>query len=85
MTRLSYTEIRRDLAETLNRVSYQGGRVVVQRRGKDVAALVPIEDLELLERLEDRLDAQLADEAMGDDEGRETLPWSEVRRELLDG
>ena len=38
------------------RVAYKGERIVLERHGKDVAALVSVEDLELLEELEDRTD-----------------------------
>jgi len=63
MDRLACTELRRELAELLNRVQYQGLRLVVQRRGKDAAAMVPVEDLRLLEMLEDHLEEEWALEA----------------------
>lgn len=53
---ISITEIRDNLADALNRVAYGGERVVLQRRGKGVAALVSIEDLTLLEDLENHAD-----------------------------
>ena len=36
MTRRSVNDLRSDLAEILNRVAYEGERVVVERRGKGV-------------------------------------------------
>lgn len=41
-------EARRDFADTLNRVIFAGERVVLLRRGKPVAALVSLADLEAL-------------------------------------
>jgi prevent-host-death family protein len=64
MTRLSASAVREEFSETLNRVAYKGERIVLERRGKDVAALVPIEDLELLEELEDRMDLDAARKAL---------------------
>ena len=61
---LAATEARDDFAELLNRVAYRGERIALHRRGKKVAALVPIEDLLLLERLEDRMDLEAARRAM---------------------
>ena len=59
MMRLNVVELRQSLADILNRAEYQGERIVIHRRGKDAAAIIPIEDLKLLERLiedaEDRL------------------------------
>jgi prevent-host-death family protein len=51
MKRLAASAVRGSFAETLNRVAYQGERVVMHRRGKPIAALVPLEDLAALEAL----------------------------------
>ena len=65
MVRLTATEAREHFADTLNRVSYRGERIVVYRRGgKDVAAVVPMDDLELLQKLEDRLDHEAIQKAL---------------------
>lgn len=45
---VSVSDARRDLAELVNQVAYGGRRIILQRRGKPLAALVPIEDLELV-------------------------------------
>ena len=79
MTKRSVNELRNDLAETLNRVAYKGERVVVERRGKGVAALVPVEDLELLLGLEDRIDLVAARKALKEP-GR--IPWERVKKDL---
>ena len=60
MTTLSIAEARNNLAETINRVSYGGERVLFARRGKTVAALVSAEDLALLQRIEDAEDIRAA-------------------------
>jgi prevent-host-death family protein len=55
------TSVARDgLSDTLNRVSYGKERIVIRRHGKEIAALVPMEDLAFLEELEDRLDLEEA-------------------------
>ena len=79
MTKRSVNDLRNDLAETLNRVAYKGERVVVERRGKGVAALVPVEDLELLLGLEDRIDLVAARKALKEP-GR--IPWERVKKDL---
>ncbi len=79
MTRLSTTEARNQFADAINRVSYRGERIVLDRNGKDVAALVSIEDLELLELLEDRMDIEAARKAMAD---KETVSWESLKKEL---
>ena len=56
MTHLASSKVREGFADTINRVAYGNERVVLRRRGKEVAAVVPIADLRLLEELEDRMD-----------------------------
>ncbi len=51
MTReVPVTQARADLAELISRVGYTGERILLTRHGKALAALVPVEDLEALER-----------------------------------
>lgn len=57
---ISMAGIRDNLAEIVNRVAYGGERAVLQRRGTGVVAMVSMEDLELLERLENEADLKAA-------------------------
>jgi prevent-host-death family protein len=84
MARLPASEIRRNFAEVLNRVAYQAERVVLERRGKAVAAIVSIRDLERLEALEDREDYEAARKAERDAaaRGEEPVDWKRVKRIL---
>jgi prevent-host-death family protein len=52
MAELSITEARETLAEIVNRVAYQGERVVLHRHGKAVAALISAADLKRLAELD---------------------------------
>ena len=74
----------KDLSDLLNRVAFGGERVVLHRRGKNVAALVSIHHLDLLEALEDRLDVAEAKQALEemDASGESPIPWEQVKREL---
>lgn len=79
MTRIAASKMRKDLADTLNRVAYGKERIVLRRRGKDLAAVIPIEDLAFLEELEDRVDLEAARKALKE-KGR--IPWEKVKAEL---
>lgn len=74
--------VRDGLSDTLNRVSYGKERIVIKRHGKEIAALVPMEDLEFLEELEDRLDLEEARAALAEAEEKGTVPWEEVKKDL---
>jgi prevent-host-death family protein len=79
---INSTNARENIAEILNRVAYAKDRVRVTRRGKEVAAVVPIEDLELIERLEDEIDIREAKKALADARKHGTIPWNTVKKEL---
>ena len=79
---LNSTDARENMAEILNRVAYAKDRVRITRRGKEVAAVVPIEDLELIERLEDEIDIREAKKALADVRKHGTIPWEKVKKEL---
>lgn len=49
--RISTLEVRRRLGDILNRVHLRHDRFVIERRGTPLAAVVPVETLESLERL----------------------------------
>jgi prevent-host-death family protein len=63
---ISTTAARDRFADILNRAAYGKERVVLTRRGRPLVAVVPIEDVELLERLGDERDAQEAREALAE-------------------
>jgi len=76
--------MRKDFAETVNRVAYGRERVVVHRRGKDLAALIPVEDLALLEELEDRRDIREAEQALAEAKAKHErpIPWEKAKKQL---
>jgi prevent-host-death family protein len=51
MASLTASKARQTFSEILNRVAYRGERILIERNGKDVAAIVPVEDLVRLESL----------------------------------
>ena len=79
---LNSTNARENLSEVLNRVAYAKDRVRITRRGKAIAAVVPIEDLELIERLEDQIEIREAEKALADARKHGTIPWEEAKKEL---
>jgi prevent-host-death family protein len=64
MTHVDATKARAQFSELTNRVAFGKERVIIDRSGKGVMAIVPIEDLELLEALEDKMDIDDAKKAL---------------------
>ena len=47
-TQVSIGQIKRDISELVNRVAFAGERIILTSRGKPKAALVSMQDFELL-------------------------------------
>ena len=86
MTRLNVSKARAQFPEILNRAAYGKERTIVSRRGKQLAAIIPIEELRLLDRLvrkeRDRLDLEAARAALAEPGKRISL--REFMREMGD-
>lgn len=76
--KIASSTARTEFADLVNRAAYAGERVIVHRRKKPVAAVVPIADLELLEQLEDRMDLDEARKRLNEP----TVPWSKIKKDL---
>jgi prevent-host-death family protein len=81
---LSCAEAQAHFDDLLKRAAKHKERVVLTRRGKPVAALVPIEDLSFLEAIEDQLDAEEFQRAKEEFErsGKPSIPWEKVKADL---
>jgi prevent-host-death family protein len=82
MTAVTAKELKEHSSDVLSRVQYGGERVAVTRNGKEVAAVVPMEDARLLEELSDVLDAHDALEAIEEAERVGTISLAELRKRL---
>ena len=79
---VSAAQVRERLADVIDRAAFGKERVILARRGKAVAAIVSLEDLELLEALEDKMDLENARVALIEGEKEGTVSWEEFKREL---
>ncbi|HVP53566.1 MAG TPA: type II toxin-antitoxin system Phd/YefM family antitoxin [Candidatus Eisenbacteria bacterium] len=77
--KLTASSARQNFSDMVNRAAYGGERIIVHRRKKPVAAVVPIQDLELIERIEDEIDLAAARRALKEPG---TIPWETVRKKL---
>ena len=82
MAKISVTEAREDFSEVINQVNYTGERIVLHRRGKALAALIPMADLEMLEAIEDSIDVEQAQKALKEAAKKGTIPWAKLKKEL---
>ena len=82
MAHLPASKARQGFADTINRVAFGKERVILRRRGKEIAAVVPIADLRLLEDLEDRVDLADARAALAETKKTGAKPLDAILKEL---
>ncbi len=80
---LSITKAREEFADLVNRAVYADTRTVLTKQGKEAAAVVPIKDLRLLEKLDKILDIAAAQDALA--EGAPRTDWDTLKQELALG
>jgi len=80
---VSLTELRESPPDTIGRVAHGKERLLIKRHNRPVAALVPMDDVRLLEMLDDMLDLEAAAEALEEiANGDELKSAAELRKEL---
>jgi len=77
---ISTAEARKKLAEIVNKVAYGKEPIVLTRRGEEIAALISMEELELLQLIEDHMDIEDAIKALK--EPGENIPEKKFWKEL---
>jgi len=71
-----------NLSELANQAAYTKERIILTRRGRRIAAIVPIDDVELLENLEDRADITAVEESRETGEYEQRISLEELKKEL---
>jgi len=81
-TAVTTASARKNFSDLINRVAYGKDRIVLTRRNKPLAAVVPIEDIALIEEIEDREDLKAARAALREAKRKGTIPWTRIKKEL---
>lgn len=79
---VTVADARSGLAELLNRVAYGKERLVITRHGREIAAIVPIEDLRFADRLRKFVARKDVARALDDLDAGRSAPWTKLREEL---
>ena len=82
MKKVTTAEARKNMADLLNRAAYGKERFVVTRHGKGLVAIVPLEEVTLLDRLRSLLSKKDLEAALTAIDESGTRSWDEVRRDL---
>lgn len=86
MTTVSAEKARNSFSDIISHTAFSKERFIITRNGKKLAAIIPIEELELLERmmehLEDELDTEDIEAALGEVRQGKTIPWEQIKKDL---
>lgn len=82
MASVPFSEARTHLTDIVNEVAYGGERIILTRKGKQLVAIIPLEDLRALEALENKIDLEDVKKALRDVERHGTVSWEDTKREL---
>jgi prevent-host-death family protein len=82
MKQVTTVDARAQFSEIINRAAFGKERVTLTRRGKEIVAVVPIEDMKLLEALEDKIDLEEARAALAEAKKKGTVSWDKVKAQL---
>ena len=82
--KIKTVDARNHFSDIINSCAYGKERVVLTRRNKGLVGVVPIEDLEALDTIEDYLDLRAALEAIkqAEENGERPLLWDKVAKKL---
>ncbi len=81
-TKKAFSEARSELTDIVNHVAFGHDRYILTRNGKELAAIVSIDDLKMLEALEDKLDSEIARHVDVDIKTHGTIKWEQAKDEL---
>jgi prevent-host-death family protein len=82
MAELSVAEAREQFSDAINRAAYGKERIYITRRGKRVIAIVPIEDVEAIQVIEDAIDREEVEKALAEVKEKGTISLAELKAEL---
>lgn len=81
-TFINTMDAKEQFADLITRVSHQKERVILTRRGKEIAAIIPLEDLQLLEQSEDRHDLREAIDALKEARNTGTITLEQLKEDV---
>lgn len=82
ITSVNTVDAKEEFTELINRVSHNKERILLIRRGKEIAAIVPVEDLTLLEQSQNKSDLLDAVEALKEARTQGTITLEQLKKEM---
>lgn len=81
-TSMSTVDAKENFLDIINQVAHSKERVVITRRGKDIAVIIPIEDLQLLQNNQDKSDLAEATESLKEARKDGTITLDQLKNDI---
>ena len=81
-TTVNAADAKEEFSELINRVAHNKERIIITRRGKDLAAIVPLEDLSIILESQNKHDLREAVEALKEARNQGAIPLDDFKEEL---
>lgn len=76
---INTADAKEQFTDLVNQVAHNKERILLTRRGKEIAAIIPIEDLKLLLATQDKHDLREATESLKESREKGTLTLDELK------
>lgn len=82
ITVLNTADAKEQFTDLINRVVHSKERVILTRRGQEIAAIIPLEDLTLLQEAQDRHDLKDAIDALKEVRNVGTMTLDQLKEDI---
>ena len=79
---MNTVDAKEQFTDLINRVSHNKERVILTRRGKEIAVLIPLEDFKLLQDSQDKNDLRDAIDALKEARNTGTVTLEQMKEEM---
>jgi prevent-host-death family protein len=81
-TTMTTIDAKEKFTDLINHVSHSKERVILTRRGKDIVAMVPLEDLLFLEATQDKHDLREASDAFKETKSTGSITLEQLKEDI---
>lgn len=82
MTIMNTVEAKEQFTDLINRVAHSKERFILTRRGKEIAVIIPYEDLKLLQDSQDKSDLRDAIDALKEARSTGTMTLEKLKEDI---
>jgi prevent-host-death family protein len=82
ITLMNTVEAKEQFSDLINRVAHSKERIILTRRGKEIAAIIPVDDLKVLQQSQDKQDLHAAIDALKEARTDGTISLEQLKDEI---